>query len=77
VKLISHINARNKLKVIKREYCREYLDFKGKKKQEDNYNEELHNLHCAPYIKAIPLQAWTGPEGCKSLRFPSLKKINT
>jgi hypothetical protein len=22
--------------------------------------------------KAIPLQPWTGPEGCRSLRFPEL-----
>ena len=21
-------------------------------------------------IKAVPLQAWTGPEGCRVLRFP-------
>jgi hypothetical protein len=27
--------------------------------------------------KAIPLQAWTGPEGSRRLRLPSLKKIGT
>jgi len=25
--------------------------------------------HCT-YIKAVPLQAWTGPEGSRKLRFP-------
>jgi hypothetical protein len=27
--------------------------------------------------KAIPLQAWTGPEGSRRLRLPDLKKIGT
>jgi len=27
--------------------------------------------------KAIPLQAWTGPEGSRRLRLPDFKKINT
>ena len=27
--------------------------------------------------KAIPLQAWTGPEGFKRLRIPNLKTIGT
>jgi len=26
-------------------------------------------------VKAIPLQAWTGPEGSRTLRFPDLKTI--
>jgi len=26
--------------------------------------------------KAIPLQAWTGPEGSRRLRLPDLKKID-
>jgi hypothetical protein len=25
--------------------------------------------------KAIPLRAWTGPEACRRLRLPDLKKI--
>jgi len=25
--------------------------------------------------KAIPLQAWTGPEGSRKLKFPDFKKI--
>ena len=29
------------------------------------------------YIKAIPLQAWTGPEGSRRLRFPDFKIIGT
>jgi len=27
--------------------------------------------------KAIPLQAWTGPEGSRNLRLPDLKTIGT
>ena len=27
--------------------------------------------------KAIPLQAWTGPEGYRSLRLPDFKTIGT
>jgi len=27
--------------------------------------------------KAIPLQAWTGPEGSRRLRFPDIKTIGT
>jgi hypothetical protein len=27
--------------------------------------------------KTIPLQAWTGPEGSRSLRFPDIKTIGT
>jgi len=27
--------------------------------------------------KAIPLQAWTGPESSRSLRLPDFKTVNT
>jgi len=27
--------------------------------------------------KAIPLQAWTGPEGCRMLRLPDFKTFGT
>jgi hypothetical protein len=27
--------------------------------------------------KEIPLQAWTGPEGCRRLRLPDFKTIST
>jgi hypothetical protein len=27
--------------------------------------------------KAIPLQAWTGPEGSRSLRLPDFKTVST
>jgi hypothetical protein len=27
--------------------------------------------------KAIPLHAWTGPEGSRRLRFPDFKKVGT
>ena len=28
-------------------------------------------------VKAIPLQAWTGPEGSRRLRLPDFKTIDT
>jgi len=33
--------------------------------------------HPLPCVKAIPLQAWTGPEGCRRLRLPDFKTIGT
>jgi hypothetical protein len=40
------------------------------------HNEELNDPYCSPNIvrgkgKAVPLQAWSGPEGSKKLRFPA------
>jgi len=35
----------------------------------------LDNIHFE--IKAIPLQAWTGPEGFRRFRLPDFKKIST
>ena len=32
---------------------------------------------CFPHVKAIPFQAWTGPEGSRRLRFPDFKTIGT
>jgi hypothetical protein len=32
---------------------------------------------CKSVIKAIPLQAWTGPEGSRRLRLPDFKTIGT
>jgi len=29
------------------------------------------------YGKAIPLQAWTSPEGSRRLRFPDFKTVST
>jgi len=29
------------------------------------------------YVKAIPVQAWTGPEDSRRLRLPDLKTIGT
>ena len=45
-------------------------------------NEKLRNLLSSPNaditsIKAIPLQAWTGPEGSRRLRVPDFKTIGT
>jgi hypothetical protein len=47
----------------------------------------LRLRHCKPrfqlaittllYVKAIPLQAWTGPEGSRRLRLPDFKTIGT
>ena len=41
------------------------------------------NLECCKITtlkirgKAVPLQAWTGPEGSRRLRFPDFKTIGT
>ena len=34
-------------------------------------------FHCCKKGKAIPLQAWTGPEGSRRLRLPDFKTIGT
>jgi hypothetical protein len=34
-------------------------------------------LYISAKGKAIPLQAWTGPEGSGSLRFPDFRTIGT
>jgi hypothetical protein len=34
-------------------------------------------MWCKVKGKAIPLQAWTGPEGPRRLRFPDFKTIGT
>ena len=36
-------------------------------------NEKFHNIpeiKCKGKGKAVPLQAWSAPEGCRKLRFP-------
>jgi hypothetical protein len=44
-------------------------------------SEELDIEICKPEFihkgKAIPLQAWTGPEGPRRLRLPDFKTIGT
>ena len=35
------------------------------------------HIRCKGKDKAIPLQAWTGPEGSRRLRLPDLKTIGT
>jgi len=42
-----------------------------------NYCEVLHTMHFRIASKAIPLQAWTGPEGSRRLRLPVFKTIVT
>jgi hypothetical protein len=37
----------------------------------------LNRLQCAGKGKAIPLKAWTGPEGSRRLRLPDFKTIGT
>jgi hypothetical protein len=34
------------------------------------------NVHITVKGKAIPLEAWTGPEGSRKLRLPDFKTIN-
>jgi hypothetical protein len=34
-------------------------------------------IKCRVKGKAIPLQAWTGPEGSKWLRLPDFKRVGT
>jgi hypothetical protein len=41
----------------------------------DNYINK--NLHVYKKDKAIPLQAWTGPEGSRRVRFPDFKTVGT
>jgi hypothetical protein len=43
------------------------LNRRGREQQEDGEN----------YIKAIPLQAWAGPEGSRRFRLPDFKTIDT
>jgi len=38
-------------------------------------SKDLHNIKGKG--KAIPLQAWTGPEGSRRLRLPDFKTIGT
>jgi len=45
------------------------------------FREESHTFSIAVWfmgkVKAVPLQAWTGPEGSRSLRLPDFKTIGT
>ena len=44
------------------------------------HNEELNDLYFLPNIvkgKAIPLQAWTGPDGSRRSRLPDFMTIGT
>jgi len=47
-----------------------------------HWKSKIYDLWCSksPHIpkgKAIPLQAWTGPEGSKRLRLPDFKSLGT
>ena len=39
--------------------------------------EKMRHFDASAYIKAVPLQAWTGPEGSRRLRLPDFKTIST
>jgi len=44
----------------------------------ENQRKEVRTfLMVKAKVKAIPLQAWTGPEGSRRLRLPDFKKIGT
>jgi hypothetical protein len=51
------------------EFAPEYL--------KDNVFIEYVNGICKGKSKAIPLQAWRGPEGSRRLRFPDFKTNGT
>jgi hypothetical protein len=38
---------------------------------------KLYEVTVKVKVKTIPLQAWTGPKGSRSLRLPDFKKIGT
>ena len=46
-------------------------------KQDTVFREVILDLKDKGKGKAIPLQAWTGPEGSRRLRFPDFKTIST
>jgi len=50
--------------------CPKHVEFHSK-----NRFEEV--VHLNVKVKAIPLQAWTGPEGSRRVRFPDFKTIGT
>jgi len=61
-----------------KEKHQERRDIKYHKTFQKYINTENIKLHL-PFLlkKAIPLQAWTGPEGSRRLRFPDFKTIAT
>jgi len=44
---------------------------------DDQRSAECEELQVSKKGKAIPLQAWTGPEGSRRLRLPDFKTIGT
>jgi len=40
------------------------------------YTSDLHLDKGKKKVKALPLQAWTGPEGCRRLRLPDFRTIS-
>jgi len=41
------------------------------------FRKKALKIHLQVKSKAVPLQAWTGPEGSRKLRFPDFKTIGT
>jgi hypothetical protein len=40
-------------------------------------NTQIQNKYTKSKDKAVPFQAWTGPEGSRSLRLPDFKTVGT
>jgi hypothetical protein len=64
-----------KLQVISRSYLG--IHHKGLKKKMNFCRIIQCSAQHKNCKKAIPLQAWTGPEGSRRLRLPDLKTIGT
>ena len=62
---------------FKMKFSGEHIDFRRKNKQDEQRNDSasstarsLYNVTVNVKGKAVPLQAWSGPEGSRKLRFP-------
>jgi len=47
------------------------------RKKDCKYGLMVTSLMCTVKCKAIPVQAWTGPEGSRRMRLPDFKAIGT
>jgi hypothetical protein len=73
ITVCSEIHARH-IHVI----CRQKVEFVNVKTCRYNKRSQgFKNLTFVCTGKAIPLQAWTGPEDSRRLRFPDFKTIGT
>jgi len=53
------------------------LHCKYKRKETFTVNIRVLMIRSKGKVKAIPLQAWTGPEGSRCLRLPDFKTSDT